>query len=79
MVDTDSTGRKLDISDFPVDDNETIPTPSYHHHQRRNDKINGYRKQTEYGLKKYIKPWRTGAKSQQIPTKGNGKQNGGKK
>ena len=56
MVDTDSTGRKLDISDFPVDDNETIPTPSYHHHQRRNDKISGYRKQTEYGLKKYIKP-----------------------
>ena len=56
MVDTNSTGRKLNISDILDDDNETIPIPSYHHHQRRNDKISAYRKQTEYGLKKYIKP-----------------------
>jgi hypothetical protein len=54
MVDTNSsTGRKLDISDF-LDDNETIPTPSYY--RQRNNKTNGYRKQTEYGAKKYIKP-----------------------
>ena len=41
MVDTNSTGRKLNISDILDDDNETIHIPSYHQHQRRNDKISG--------------------------------------
>ena len=35
-----------------TDNNETTKYDSY----RRNDKISGYRKQTEYGAKKYIKP-----------------------
>ena len=57
MVDTNSTGRKLNISDISRSMiMKLYPTSSYHHHQRRNDKISGYRKQTEYGLKKYIKP-----------------------
>jgi len=47
-----SNGRKLNISDFIDDNNETTKYDSY----RRNDKISGYRKQTEYGAKKYIKP-----------------------
>jgi|TARA_B110000495_G_scaffold4790_1_gene3540 hypothetical protein len=47
-----SNGRKLDISDFIDDNNETTKYDSY----RRNDKTSGYRKQTEYGAKKYIKP-----------------------
>ena len=49
------TGRKLeiyDIIDDNTDNNETTKYDSY----RRNDKISGYRKQTEYGAKKYIKP-----------------------
>ena len=33
--------------------------------------------QGEYGEKKFIKPWRTGTKSQQLPTRGNLKKNRG--
>ena len=34
-------------------------------------KVRSYRMQEEYGPKKFIKPWRTGTKSQQqIPPKG---------
>lgn len=47
-----SNGRKLKISDF-IDDE--IPATRYNTY-RRGDKVNSYRKQTEYGDKKYIKP-----------------------
>ena len=37
-------------------------------------KVAGFRKQEEYGPKKFIKPWRTGTKSQQqIAPKGHNK------
>jgi len=49
------TGRKLEISDIIDDNNENNETTKYDSY-RRNDKISGYRKQTEYGAKKYIKP-----------------------
>jgi len=59
----------MDISDFLSYEE----TPSYSQSNKNNRKERGYRKQTEYGAKKYIKPWRTGTKSQQIPAKGNRK------
>ena len=45
----------------------------------KEDKIKGYRLQGEYGEKKFIKPWRTGTKSQQQPLKGSSKKNRGNK
>jgi len=64
-------GRELTISDFlsACDDPQQNENMSHKHKH----KSNKYRKQVEYGEKKYIKPWRTGTKSQQIPTKGNNK------
>ena len=60
---------EMTMADF-LEEDTTIKSKNY---QGKNEKIKKYRKQTEYGAKKYIKPWRTGTKSQQIPTKGNKK------
>ena len=62
--------RELTMADFmePPREDETGNHQYYH---GRRDKSRRYsRHQTDYGEKKYIKPWRTGTKSQQIPTKG---------
>jgi len=42
----------MDISDFLSYDE----TPSYNQNNKRSEKTKGYRKQNEYGAKKYIKP-----------------------
>ena len=60
---------EMRISDFLEDDID----PNMNQYKGNNDKVKKYRKQMEHGAKKYIKPWRTGTKSQQIPTKGNRK------
>ena len=61
---------ELSILDFISTDNS-----SNRYNNNNNEKVKGYRKQVEYGAKKYIKPWRTGSKSQQIPNRANGKNN----
>ena len=43
----------------------------------KGEKVKDYRKQVEYGEKKFIKPWRTSTKSQQQPPK-SGKKAGGR-
>ena len=70
--DADSASRKATIDDI-LAGGERVPT--------RNDganegsaEVKGFRKQVEYGPKKFIKPWRTGTKSQQqIAPKGHNK------
>jgi hypothetical protein len=39
------------------------------------EKIKSFRIQGDYGAKKFIKPWRTGTKSQQQPIKGDMQKN----
>jgi len=46
---------EMDISDF-FDFLSYEETPSYSQSNKNNRKERGYRKQTEYGAKKYIKP-----------------------
>ena len=43
----------------------------------KQSKVKSYRMQQEHGEKKFIKPWRTGTKSQQQPPK-SGKKSGGR-
>ena len=49
----DNSGEKL------------MPTPAVKNEKTNCEKVESFRKQGEYGPKKFIKPWRTGTKSQQ--------------
>ena len=65
--------RKAVLSDF-IKEDININNKSH-----QVDKIKTFRQQEEHGEKKFIKPWRTGTKSQQLPPKGNLKKNRGNK
>jgi len=54
------------VEDIAIKDDQDVRS-------RRGDNRN-----VEYGERKYIKPWRTGTKSQQLPPRGNFKKNSGK-
>ena len=66
--------RKARIEDF-LNDGETIIKNNKHNKNHSNNNDNNIKKnQQEFGHKKRIKPWRTGAKSQQqITPKGHKK------
>ena len=59
--------RKAVLSDFITDFN--LPKLDKKNF-KNNEKIKDYRIQGEFGQKKFIKPWRTSTKSQQLPPKG---------
>lgn len=60
--------RPATLADFLGYDPRTIPN---------NDPVDSIaRSNVEYGAKKFIKPWRTGTKSQQLPPRGGRKSKG---
>ena len=60
------------MSDFFTDTNlSSLDKKNLNQHKfKKSSSIHSYRIQGEFGEKKYIKPWRTGTKSQQLPPKG---------
>ncbi len=70
-----SNGRKAVLADF-LDNTDTLKFPNILQ-SNQHEKPKHYRIQNEYGEKKFIKPWRTGTKSQQLPPKGKFSKNKG--
>lgn len=57
--------KSVECRKVTMEDLMAIPKKKEYDDKNKNERINSFRKQEEFGPKKRIKPWRTSTKSQQ--------------